>query len=489
MTTAVTEFAIFADSQTHLLAGLAYVDCRVRWAVSRARANGLNPDDEFRGLYIADAHVDTLLNHDLGEHLWQNGHGRNGHAPPDSQTESESIAQARADWQTRTEASRAAGIAMRLDDLAQSFALTPTEVDALLIALAPELDPRYERLFAYLQDDVTRKRPSVDLILNLLTDSFGEKLQLRRLLADDGRLIQSQLLYRFGDNHAPLLAQFVRPAAHLVAYLLGRDALDSQLAGCAHLLPQDDTLHPRRLTPDFARQLMTQSAVSPAPLFIFAGGYGVGKLEAARLIAQADGRPLLTIHLAQLTQAEVGLENGLRLALRDGRLHRTALYLNQTDTMLADGRFPAHLLAPLLDYPHSIITAGEAVWQPRRAGQRPVFIVPFARPDYGRREQLWLAALGDEKGVDVRPLANQFRFTPGQIEDAAATARDFAQWRGQPLTQADCFAASRAHSNQKLAVLAAKIQPRYTWNDIILPPDTLAQLQEMVATVRQRPTV
>jgi hypothetical protein len=329
----------------------------------------------------------------------------------------------------------------------------------------------------------------VDLILNLLTDSFGEKLQLRRLLADDGRLIQSQLLYRFGDNHAPLLAQFVRPAAHLVAYLLGRDALDSQLAGCAHLLPQDDTLHPRRLTPDFARQLMTQSAVSPAPLFIFAGGYGVGKLEAARLIAQADGRPLLTIHLAQLTQAEVGLENGLRLALRDGRLHRTALYLNQTDTVLADGRFPAHLLAPLLDYPHSIITAGEAVWQPRRAGQRPVFIVPFARPDYGRREQLWLAALGDEKGVDVRPLANQFRFTPGQIEDAAATARDFAQWRGQPLTQADCFAASRAHSNQKLAILAAKIQPRYTWNDIILPPDTLAQLQEMVATVRQRPTV
>ena len=39
---------------------------------------------------------------------------------------------------------------------------------ALLIALAPEIDPRYERLYAYLQDDVTRKRPSIDLTLNLL---------------------------------------------------------------------------------------------------------------------------------------------------------------------------------------------------------------------------------------------------------------------------------------------------------------------------------
>jgi AAA+ superfamily predicted ATPase len=489
MTTAVAEFAVFADSQTHLLAGLAYVDLRIRWAVSRARANGLNPDDEFRGLYISDAHVDSLLNHDLGEHLWQNGNGRNGHAPLDNQTGPESIAQARTNWQARTTASRDAGIALRLDELTQSFTLTPPEIDALLITLAPELDPRYERLFAFLQDDVTRKRPSVDLILNLLTDSFDEKLQLRRLLADDGRLIQSQLLHRYSDSHTPLLAQFVRPAAHLVEFLLGRDALDSRLVDCARLLPQDDALRPRRLTPDFAQQLTTHSLASPAPLFIFIGGYGVGKLEAARLVAQADGRSLLTIDLARLAQTEMGLENGLRLALRDGRLYQAALYFKQTDAVLNDGRFPAHLLAPLLDYPHPVITAGEAIWQPRRAGQRPVFIVPFDRPDYARREHLWHAALGDETGVDIRPLANQFRFTPGQIEDAAATARDFAQCRGQPLSLADCFAASRAHSNQKLAALAAKIQPRYTWNDIILPSDTLAQLQEMVNTVRQRPIV
>jgi SpoVK/Ycf46/Vps4 family AAA+-type ATPase len=64
-----------------------------------------------------------------------------------------------------------------------------------------------------------------------------------------------------------------------------------------------------------------------------------------------------------------------------------------------------------------------------------------------------------------------------------------AQWRGENLTENHLFAASRAHSNQKLSNLATKIQPRYQWADIVLPEDTLEQLREMVNTVRQRPTV
>ncbi|ABG51415.1 AAA ATPase [Trichodesmium erythraeum IMS101] len=36
----------------------------------------------------------------------------------------------------------------------------------MLIALAPEIDLRYDRLYAYLQDDFTSKGSSVDLALN-----------------------------------------------------------------------------------------------------------------------------------------------------------------------------------------------------------------------------------------------------------------------------------------------------------------------------------
>ena len=51
-----------------------------------------------------------------------------------------------------------------LNWLKQAFGLSEFDLDLMLIALAPEIDLRYERLYAYLQDDVTRKRPSVAMV-------------------------------------------------------------------------------------------------------------------------------------------------------------------------------------------------------------------------------------------------------------------------------------------------------------------------------------
>ncbi|MDX1616120.1 MAG: ATP-binding protein, partial [Candidatus Promineifilaceae bacterium] len=97
--------------------------------------------------------------------------------------------------------------------------------------------------------------------------------------------------------------------------------------------------------------------------------------------------------------------------------------------------------------------------------------------------------LPDTADIPLDQLANQFRFSAGQIEDVVATAQDLAEWRRERLAAEDLFVASRAHSNQKLGELATKITPRYQWEDIVLPKDSLAQLREMVNTVRQRPTV
>jgi hypothetical protein len=67
--------------------------------------------------------------------------------------------------------------------LARAFQLSSFDLDVILVALAPEVDLRYERLYAYLQDDVTRRRPSIDLAFNLLCTSPEDKLARRAHLA------------------------------------------------------------------------------------------------------------------------------------------------------------------------------------------------------------------------------------------------------------------------------------------------------------------
>jgi hypothetical protein len=53
---------------------------------------------------------------------------------------------------------------------------SPFELDVVLVALAPKVDLRYELIYAYLQDDVTRQEPGVELVLNLLCSSAEDKL-------------------------------------------------------------------------------------------------------------------------------------------------------------------------------------------------------------------------------------------------------------------------------------------------------------------------
>ena len=94
--------------------------------------------------------------------------------------------------------------------------------------------------------------------------------------------------------------------------------------------------------------------------------------------------------------------------------------------------------------------------------------------------------------MDLGALATKFRFTAGQISDAAATARNLARWRdpeaGQ-LTLDDLHVACRLQSNRKLGTLARKITPFYAWDDIVLPADRLQQLREICNQVKHRSQV
>jgi SpoVK/Ycf46/Vps4 family AAA+-type ATPase len=115
----------------------------------------------------------------------------------------------------------------------------------------------------------------------------------------------------------------------------------------------------------------------------------------------------------------------------------------------------------------------------------------FPVPAYRQRTVLWQHFMGqpvlDEPDLEL--LAGQFALTSGQIRDAVSSARDASTQQQRSLESQDLFGAARAHSNPNLATLARKIDPRYSWDDIVLPEDSLTLLHEIVNTVRERPLV
>jgi len=454
------------DPAEGLRPALARLDERLRGAVAAARAayGDEAAGDPHRGLYVGDAEVDRLLARTPGAPLLgPAGGGIAGEGTP-------------------------------LDGLARTFDLDPFDLDVVLVALAPELDLRYERLYAYLQDDVTRRRPGVDLMLNLLCATPDERVARRRHFAADAPLVAAGVLALDADPaqpQAPLLAHAVRLDEAVVRLLLGQEGLDTRLAGwCELVVPAADT----PLDPELER---TIAPLLGGPVcLVFHGPPGGGKRRAAEALAARAGAPLLACDLTRALEPEDDFERRLGLAARDARLQEAVLYLTGLDAVRERPGAYRVLLRTLARPGTTAIVAGAAPWAPAREdGQAPPAVVPvaFPVPPAAARHAAWKDALGRSVAADaLEGLAERFRLTAGQIADAAAAARAAARRRAgdgtAPLPE-ELYAAARAQAGQGLAALARKVDGHYRWGDIVLPSDRLEQLQEICDQVRHRSRV
>lgn len=473
------------------------------------RLRGQDPTDHLRGLVIKDEEIEILLDQSL---FFNNQPILDSSALEQFQ---EQLAARKEQIASRKAAALKNGTELRLERLKQMFFLTSFDIDALIICLAPELDLRFEKIYAYLQDDVTKKQPGVDLVLRLLCASMEENLEGRRRFFSSSPLIQHHLLQLYDDpsrSRPSLAGKYIKLDDRLANYLLGSDDIDDRLvplvAPFAPGVRFEEILMPGETKARFENLIknrgVTGSAQMPGKpetlILYFQGPYGVGKRTAAAAICHKLDLRLLHVCLKQLSgSASVDFDKTIQLVKREALLQNCALYFNGFDA-LTDGDRKYQLkvfLDELASHPGLIFMAGGKIWEPADALQHADFLrVEFHHPAYADRIILWQRSLvnGNKAlGRDaLKTLANRFRLTGGQIRDAATTARNLAKWRdvknGQ-LSAQDLNTACRLHSNRKLAELAQKITPLYQWEDIVLPPDRLRQLREICSYVKYRSRV
>src|SRR3954466_11742581 len=149
-------------------------------AVERVAGTDPDPGDPFRGLYISDEVALRLTQGDSGSDADQ-----------------------------------------RLLDVVRALGLDLLEAAVLAVCAAAELNPRYGRLYAYLQDDVTRKLPSPRLVGPRLGGGGLSSADVMPAFDATGRLRHLGALKLLGDAQTPLAERPVKVADRLAAALLG----------------------------------------------------------------------------------------------------------------------------------------------------------------------------------------------------------------------------------------------------------------------------
>jgi hypothetical protein len=452
------------------LGRLALVEARVRAAVARRRATDPDTDDRFRGLYISPTHVDRLL----GE--------RSAPAAPDP-----AAAKAREEIEAAADAAEKEGADLRLRRLARNFRLDEIDIELLLIAMAADVDARFERLYGFLQDDVSRRRASIGLGLELCGLPSSGAYARSRLAA--GAPLVDEYMVLVEENERPVLTRSLRVPDRVTAHLLGSDLPDTVVAGLAYQCEP--------ASPDQAVMLVRWIREN-CPFPSEAGQGGGSRLAYIRERPGASGAALAASAFAQIGRPTLALDlERLRsdddptmvaaLTAREAGLTGAGVVAGPVEVLVAKG-LPA--VRAFAEMPALIVLVGTRSWDPAWARDVPL-VCEAPVPDAVQRAELWRRNLNGDTppGLDLATTMAQFRLTAEQVHRAARAARMEAHARDIPLDEDELKAGARAQNAAGLERLARRIQPAVGFEDLVLPPDTMAQLKELLTRARYREQV
>lgn len=473
-------------SWEHLLDELQFLNaCLLRDVRRRAQKN--RQLDLLQGLVLNESEIIEILGNPPGIH--------------ETSDDDNDLEQARALQQRINTRNEKQHPNTSLTHLSSLFQLERVEELCLLLCLAPEIDPRYSRVFAFLQDDVTRKQPSVELVLRIFSRDIEESLITRNIFLSSSALFRNRLVQfaQPSDKFLPLPQRTLKLEDRIAAFLLHTPQIDECLSNWVEIvLPSSSD--PASTLPDeiINRTLaLVESSFSgngpfPRPLIHVYGKQGSGRRLLATIASKHVGLPLLVADVRRMPNGETSDLDLLWRLCREALLLPAVILVENFDDLLQDGkqRELSSLLEAANYFSPATFLSGSERWRSQTPKQFYLSL-ECPLPDATSRIDFWRQHLHESKEfqeADLIELSSKFSFTAGQINQTVRTAGHNAYWERRSvkeLTPTLVNEAARGIAAPRLGGLARKIETPFTWSDIVLPEGQMAQLRE-IATHAKR---
>jgi hypothetical protein len=248
-------------------------------------------------------------------------------------------------------------------------------------------------------------------------------------------------------------------------------------------VPPDDRAAALRGAADRWRQTM-----SPSDPILLVGNYASAR-EAAfiDLCFCCDYRPHV-MHAADLPSTAADREQLARLWTREATLGCAALYIRTEQGSAEQAILPRHLTSWLADIQGPVaVEVATGSWAEQLSG----FRVELPNLSASERKRVWELHLGpvaQRLNGDLDRIVEYFHFDEHGIRASAAATRQASVNNvddAGKLTWHVC----RRYARRALDNLARRIDPRATWDDLVLPQSQIESLHQIAIHVRQRAVV
>ncbi|NMT64980.1 ATP-binding protein [Marinobacter orientalis] len=445
----------YQNDQDYLTDVLQLITLQMEQAVAHFRAvRGDHNREGFLGLFLDDEDIDRNL-----AELKETG---NSPATP------ENIRRLRQQIILQT---RATPHKLPPQRLAEALGLGQQETDLVLYLLAGETDPRFARVWAFLQDDVQRRYLTPGLVDHLsdLPRSSRSATDIRAMLSAKAPLIRHRVVL-VTEPQRPLLERPLQLDDRIVDFLLGRNTIDRRLAGYLELLPYPQPRLRPPLTEALTGLVKNPGGIQPLPPLQLTGEPGQ---DHDLWLARKRGQNLLRVR----TETWIGTsewQESLYALRREQRLHNALVSVPRSERMS-----PEQQSALLELLPDNLILQTETAGAPS-----PVVEIALPIPSPETRELTWQQHL-PKHWLDLQPaglvpdVARRYRLTPARIAGISQRLSHHLQL-SPDFNAEDLKALCKSAAAEPMSTGAQRMKTSQGWQQLVLPKASKGLLEELI---------
>ncbi|MBL4806927.1 MAG: ATP-binding protein [Rhodobacteraceae bacterium] len=379
----------------------------------------------------------------------------------------------------------------RLGQLTRRFTLSHFERDALLMCLLPHYDTRYALLFAELQGNAAHRQPGRDLLLSLITPAFEQQVSYHNCFTIHGPLFEFALLK---SEKKTILTEGLYANAATYHYLLGQNDLPEELLICGQwLTPLMQCQDPHSDFTHQIRAILTATDVQERPIVLLQGTEKSGRGRAIARAAALERMPTFVLNGELLSDKNI--DNTLQVAIRETCLRGGCLVLRNFNELAGShqdswSRFCNRIRAATIPA-FCLNDRHDASIRFNGFSHLQLSMPSMTADDKSALLQSELAGLSVASDIDIAAIIRRYNISPDNITQVIQEASLYSKQRGDDavLSEADLRRALTLHSQQNFGKLAQRINVVRHFGDLVVSPELLIQLKEVLAAIKYREDV
>lgn len=394
---------------------------------------------------------------------------------------------------SRVKASQDAGMFLAFEYVKDLLSLNELESFCLVLSLMTSYNPKYEKLFACIQDDSKKVIPSYETALKLYY--FVSDLSDINDAYEKKKLLKDKLSMFCFENVNGISAD-----KGIYSFIVSNGKYDIEQNGLDFYYPEDSSELP--IMENIAQRIYhayNNISKDNTVYYYISGRSSMGKRTQVRRFADLAGRTMVFVDLKDINNTnEAEFNKVISTACRMSVLYKGMICITNLDLLQNENEDNSRLLENLLNqlgnYRNTIFLLSKVEMKDRTFCQgKNWFDIPMRYPNKDESITLWdscISNLNLEDSIEAFELANKFKFTPGQIMGTLRMALKESVWNGRgSLNKKEFHNCAYTQIVHDLSQKADLIYAKYDWSQLVLPQDQAQMLKNACNQIRYKHVV